>query len=132
MGAVTAYSISLAMMLLVPSSLEAEAKDRLSGDRAKIGIAENRETGSSQDRLTRDSTLGNVLNHPALAGFSHLTLPGDNRVYDETLRLSAMGEPGLKILVVGATGSIGALDAVHDGANMPLDQEPQQMLSATL
>jgi hypothetical protein len=44
----------------------------------------------------------------------------------------------MKILVVGATGSIGrlsrldpdpadALDAVHDVANMPLNQEPQRV-----
>jgi acetyl esterase/lipase len=41
--------------------------------------------------LATDSRLRDLLNHPAFAGFSHLILPWDNRLYDENLALSNLG-----------------------------------------
>lgn len=90
MGTFLLHSISLAMLLLIPSCVETEENDKLLGDRARAGIAENQRTDGPQGRLAPDSTIGRVLNHPALAGFGHLTLPWDDRAYDETLPLSAI------------------------------------------
>ena len=44
---------------------------------------------SQQDtmHLTGDSRIGDMLRHPAFAGFGHLLLPWDERRIDETLRL---------------------------------------------
>jgi acetyl esterase/lipase len=39
------------------------------------------------DLLTPDNTIGDVLNHPAFAGFGRLLLPWDDRTYDSSLRL---------------------------------------------
>jgi acetyl esterase/lipase len=37
--------------------------------------------------LTPDNTIGDLLNHPAFAGFGRLLLPWDDRTYDSRLRL---------------------------------------------
>jgi acetyl esterase/lipase len=42
-------------------------------------------------RLTADSRIRDLLNHPAFKGFGRLLLPWDNRAYDESLRLSDLG-----------------------------------------
>jgi acetyl esterase/lipase len=41
--------------------------------------------------LGSQSTIGDILRHPAFAGFGHLILPWDGRVYDEGLRLTETG-----------------------------------------
>lgn len=46
------------------------------------------ETGSKGSHLTIQSTIGDILHHPAFAGFSRLILPWDGRVYEETLQLT--------------------------------------------
>jgi acetyl esterase/lipase len=55
---------------------------------------EVRDTDMSADRggqLGSQSTLGDILRHPAFAGFGHLILPWDDRAYDEGLRLTDIG-----------------------------------------
>jgi hypothetical protein len=42
-------------------------------------------------RFTVQSTIGDILHHSALAGFSRLILPWDDRAYDEDMRLSQIG-----------------------------------------
>jgi acetyl esterase/lipase len=37
------------------------------------------------------STIRDILRHPSFAGFSHLILPWDDRVYDENMRLTRIG-----------------------------------------
>src|SRR5687768_16560323 len=37
--------------------------------------------------LAPDSSIGDLLNHPAFAGFGRLLLPWDDRTYDNSLRL---------------------------------------------
>jgi len=52
------------------------------------------DTNVSADRrghLGVQSTIGDILRHPAFAGFSHLILPWDDRAYDEGLRLTGIG-----------------------------------------
>jgi len=41
--------------------------------------------------LGRQSTVGDILGHPAFAGFSRLILPWDDRAYDESLPLTEIG-----------------------------------------
>jgi acetyl esterase/lipase len=41
--------------------------------------------------LGRQSTVGDILRHSAFAGFSRLILPWDDRAYDESLPLTAIG-----------------------------------------
>ena len=52
------------------------------------GASEGRMSGSHLDTGSR---IGDVLNHPAFAGFSGLILPWDNRTYDESMRLGSIG-----------------------------------------
>jgi len=49
------------------------------------------QTGGSGGHLTPQSTIGDILRHPAFAGFGHLILPWDDRTYDEGLRLTEIG-----------------------------------------
>ena len=42
-------------------------------------------------RLTTDHTIGDLLEHPAFAGFSRLLLPWDDRTYDRRMRLQDVG-----------------------------------------
>lgn len=46
------------------------------------------QTGSQRGHLTPQSTIGDILRHPAFAGFSRLLLPWDDRAYDEKLPLT--------------------------------------------
>jgi hypothetical protein len=41
--------------------------------------------------LTQENGIGDMLRHPAFAGFSHLMLPWDKRRHDEGLRLKESG-----------------------------------------
>jgi acetyl esterase/lipase len=43
------------------------------------------------DLLTPDNTIGDLLNHPAFAGFGRLLLPWDDRTYDSSLRVRNIG-----------------------------------------
>jgi acetyl esterase/lipase len=51
--------------------------------------------GTVKDRghghLAADSRLGDLLQHPAFAGFGRLIMPWDNRAYDERMPLSNLG-----------------------------------------
>ena len=42
-------------------------------------------------RLTTNDTIGDLLDHPAFAGFSRLLLPWDDRTYDRRMRLQDVG-----------------------------------------
>ncbi len=53
-----------------------------------IAIAE---IGGRADHLTVQSTISDILGHPAFAGFGRLILPWDDRVYDERLPLTRIG-----------------------------------------
>ena len=46
---------------------------------------------SRAEHLRVDDTIGDVLEHPAFAGFGHLLLPWDDRRYDATMRLRDLG-----------------------------------------
>ena len=46
---------------------------------------------TSGGHRTPQSTIGDILRHPAFAGFSRLLLPWDDRAYDEKLPLTRVG-----------------------------------------
>jgi acetyl esterase/lipase len=48
-------------------------------------------TASGYGHLGSQSTVGDILRHPAFAGFSRLILPWDDRAYDESLPLTGIG-----------------------------------------
>lgn len=48
-------------------------------------------TASGDGHLGPRSTVGDILRHPAFAGFSRLILPWDDRAYDESLPLTEIG-----------------------------------------
>ncbi len=57
---------------------------------SSIGMEEQKRERRG-DPLNTRSTIGDVLTHPAFAGFGRLILPWDNRSYDENMRLSDFG-----------------------------------------
>jgi acetyl esterase/lipase len=48
-------------------------------------------SASRGGHLGSKSTIGDILHHPAFAGFSRLILPWDDRVYDEQMQLTRIG-----------------------------------------
>jgi hypothetical protein len=48
-------------------------------------------SGTKDDHLTTEDSVGNLVHHPAFAGFGRLILPWDDREYDESIRLSDIG-----------------------------------------
>lgn len=70
--------------------------DSAAQDRARLGMSttsvDMNEPGKMQmAHLTVDSTLGDVLYHPAFTGFARHLLPWDDKAYDERLRLTDIG-----------------------------------------
>lgn len=59
---------------------------------AKVTGAAQKENDKRQAAYLRtDDRITDLLNHPAFAGFARLTLPWDDRDYDETMRLTDIG-----------------------------------------
>ena len=69
-----ACTAAVASILLLPAAYS-QARDN--GMRANRG-----------DHLGVQSTIGDILHHPAFAGFGSLILPWDDRAYDESMRLT--------------------------------------------
>jgi acetyl esterase/lipase len=59
---------------------------RDSGETMNEGVTENRD-----GHLNTNSSIRELLNHPAFAGSARLILPWDNRSYNENMRLSDIG-----------------------------------------
>ncbi len=54
-------------------------------------VAADRLNASGHEPLTADGRIGDILDHPAFAGFARLILPWDGRAYDESLGLGDIG-----------------------------------------
>jgi hypothetical protein len=67
--------------------------------------------------LRAESTIGDLLRHPAFAGFARLLLPWDDRPYDETTKLSALGTLLPYHSHVDAGTVVGALNHMIDDVN---------------
>jgi acetyl esterase/lipase len=57
----------------------------------EISVADLQMNQTSAAHLSIDDTIGDLLKHPAFAGFGRLILPWDDRPYDETRRLRDIG-----------------------------------------
>jgi acetyl esterase/lipase len=58
---------------------------------AVIGMFPVLLSGVPGGHLQVESTIGDLLRHPAFAGFAHLILPWDDRAYDEQMPLARIG-----------------------------------------
>src|SRR4051794_28719817 len=87
----------------LPVRCDAEGSRRRAGD-------------SGIRHLRAENTIGDVLRHPAFAGFARLTLPWDDRAYDEQTRLSAIGTLLPFHSHVDAASTVGALNRLIDDA----------------
>lgn len=67
--------------------------------------------------LTPRSTLGDLLRHPALAGFARLILPWDDRAYDESLPLTEIGSLLPYHTQVGPETVVSALNRMIEDAS---------------
>ncbi|HSB90821.1 MAG TPA: hypothetical protein VLD63_12440 [Anaerolineales bacterium] len=66
--------------------------------------------------LGAQSTIGDLLRHPAFAGFAHLILPWDDRAYDEQMPLARIGSLLPYHSHVDAETVAGALNRMIDDA----------------
>ncbi len=57
-------------------------------------VAEDREMAVERQsrHLSQDSTIGDLIRHPAFKGFGGLILPWDDRAYDYRMKLSEVGD----------------------------------------
>lgn len=84
------------LLLLTPAPADAQKEERMRTDAMTAGTPRRppgvRENGAGRGTaLGPASTIGDILNHPAFAGFARRILPWDGRSYDESLPLSALG-----------------------------------------
>src|SRR5512143_3398855 len=73
-------------------------------------------SASQRGHLGVESTLGDVLRHPAFAGFARLILPWDDRAYDEQMPLTRIGSLLPYHSHVHAETVAGALNRMIDDA----------------
>ncbi len=93
MSAFTLHSVWLAMSLLSPSVVARAGEIELAHPNHRIDAARNMATLAAQlGHLGPEATIGDLLNHPAFSGYSHLLMPWSDRVYDATMRLGAFGK----------------------------------------
>ena len=78
------YTAAAALILLPLITLgEGYAQTKSSSLARNIGMSSNR-----SGHFGGQSTIGDILRHPAFAGFGPLILPWDDRAYDEEMRLT--------------------------------------------
>jgi acetyl esterase/lipase len=62
------------------------------GRQSRVSLRMDAQPGGKRAaHLTADDTIGDLLHHPAFAGFARLLLPWDDRDYDDGLRLRNIG-----------------------------------------
>jgi acetyl esterase/lipase len=81
-----ALSLFLAFSCATAKGNEASPAHDKTGEIVKVQAS-----GNKEGRLSTRDSIGDILNHPAFAGFSRLILPWDDRTYDGNLRLSEIG-----------------------------------------
>ncbi|HSV83781.1 MAG TPA: alpha/beta hydrolase [Ramlibacter sp.] len=78
-------------MVLAACSVDADTTGLASGNTHAAGSARAPMDQGRGVHLDGGHTIGDLLRHPAFAGFGRLLLPWDDRVYDETMRLREIG-----------------------------------------
>ncbi len=103
----------LALTLLVTLAITADAKPRQAG-----APAQGRRTGEgSAMRLTPEHTVGDLLAHPAFAGFARRLLPWDDRDADGAMRLDAVAALMPYHTHIDPASTVGALNHMVDDAS---------------
>jgi acetyl esterase/lipase len=88
----TLLSVCATLSLILTSSLaEAQGAKHMGCDENPSELAQGRSSGARYTQLTPGSTIGDILDHPAFAGFSRQILPWDDRAYDTSMRLNDIG-----------------------------------------
>lgn len=104
-------------LLLAPSLAEATGKDMVLSDSRGDETRKGGLIGSKSRHLRADDTIGDLLGHPAFAGFARLLLPWDGRRYDPAMRLSAIGSLLPYHSHVDPETVVGALNRMIDDVN---------------
>lgn len=82
--------MALSVFLMSTCAAAKATEAAMAHDRPGEGV--ERQTGGNKDvRLSVDSSIQDILNHPAFSGFGRLILPRDDRTYDESMRLAEIG-----------------------------------------
>ena len=79
----SAYTAVALILLPLITLGEGYAQTKSSSLARNIGMSSNR-----SGHLGEQSTIGDILRHPAFAGFGSLILPWDDRAYDEEMRVT--------------------------------------------
>jgi hypothetical protein len=79
------------LLLLTPSMSGTQESKHMRPGNTAVESQGDRVRGAHGTRLTPGSTIGDILNHPAFAGFAVLLLPWDGRAYDASMRLTDIG-----------------------------------------
>ena len=88
---VTSACMTLALLLTPLLAAAQEPENMRPEATAKHRRDRDRSLGDQSTQLKVDSTLGDLLDHPALAGFARQILPWDGRAYDASMPLSQIG-----------------------------------------
>ena len=75
----------------VSSGLEAKGNEAALSESNTDGTMNAQASGNRGGHLTSATSIREMLNHPAFAGFGRLILPWDDRAYDESMRLRDIG-----------------------------------------
>jgi acetyl esterase/lipase len=86
MQASTLHIIGMLSLVLAPCHVCRETGDAVGAGRGASEIMNGQASRNSR-HLTPDDTILDLLNHPAVAGFSRLLLPWDDRKYENSMRL---------------------------------------------
>lgn len=104
-------------LLLTPSFAEANGTDIVLAGSRSDAIRKGAVIKSAARHLNADDRIGDLLGHPAFAGFARLLLPWDGRRYDETMRLSHIGSLLPYHSHVDPETVVGALNRMIDDVN---------------
>ncbi|QEL26251.1 prolyl oligopeptidase family serine peptidase [Bosea sp. F3-2] len=102
----------LALALLVAPSRLGIARPHQSGEER----SESSQIDSKYPHLNPDSTIGDLLRHPAFTGFAGRVLPWDDRAYNERTPLDAIGSLLPYHNHVDAASTVAALNRMIDDA----------------
>ena len=83
--------IGLALPLLLVFSMAQTSAGEITPSRSRAVETVQQQPNGKDARLTADSRIRDLLNHPAFAGFGRLLLPWDDRAYDQNMRLGDLG-----------------------------------------
>lgn len=79
------------VLVLAASMANAEEDAAASSDKGSLPVATTLEEKNRSEHMKPESSLAELLNHPAFAGHAPLLLPWDGRAYDQAMPISEIG-----------------------------------------